>query len=314
MRTLLRYLVLTLLALATGPGAGAESVGFGCRKQLDGRTVSIQFYSPTIVRVSVWPGSGVGEKKSYSVVAQPGQGLGRGIDRCEADGRLTLQSARIRVTLNLADGAVTFADSTGRTLLRAGAATLTPCTHAVDSGKYAVSQEFTLEPDEAVYGMGQLRDTAMNRRGRDVEFWNHNTYISIPYLTSEKGYGLYWDNAGRSRWTDSPATGRTVFSSEVAPCVDYYFLYRDGTQDGVVAAIRQLTGRATMFPLWTMGYWQCRERYKTSDELASVLDEFRRRRLPLDGIVQDWQYWGCDSNWNAMRFMNPYYIKGCSIN
>ncbi len=309
MRTLLRYLVLTLLALATGPGAGAESVGFGCRKQLDGRTVSIQFYSPTIVRVSVWPGSGVGEKKSYSVVAQPGQGLGRGIDRCEADGRLTLQSARIRVTLNLADGAVTFADSTGRTLLRAGAVTLTPCTHAVDSGKYAVSQEFTLEPDEAVYGMGQLRDTAMNRRGRDVEFWNHNTYISIPYLTSEKGYGLYWDNAGRSRWTDSPATGRTVFSSEVAPCVDYYFLYRDGTQDGVVAAIRQLTGRATMFPLWTMGYWQCRERYKTSDELASVLDEFRRRRLPLDGIVQDWQYWGCDSNWNAMRFMNPYYIN-----
>jgi len=61
--------------------------------------------------------------------------------------------------------------------------------------------------------------------------------------------------------------------------------------------------------LWTMGHWQCRERYKTSDELATVLDKYRELQIPLDGIVQDWQYWGCDSNWNAMRFMNPYYIN-----
>lgn len=64
-----------------------------------------------------------------------------------------------------------------------------------------------------------------------------------------------------------------------------------------------------MFPLWAMGHWQCRERYKTSDELAGVLDKYRELEIPLDGIVQDWQYWGCDSNWNAMRFMNPYYIN-----
>jgi alpha-D-xyloside xylohydrolase len=95
----------------------------------------------------------------------------------------------------------------------------------------------------------------------------------------------------------------------VAECIDYYFLYKDGTQDGVIDAIRQLTGQATMFPLWTMGHWQCRERYKTSDELAAVLDRYRELRIPLDGIVQDWQYWGCDSNWNAMRFQNPYYIN-----
>jgi alpha-D-xyloside xylohydrolase len=61
--------------------------------------------------------------------------------------------------------------------------------------------------------------------------------------------------------------------------------------------------------MWTLGHWQCRERYKTSDELAAVLDRYRELRIPLDGIVQDWQYWGCDSNWNAMKFQNPYYIN-----
>lgn len=90
---------------------------------------------------------------------------------------------------------------------------------------------------------------------------------------------------------------------------DYYFIYKDGTQDGVIAGIRDLTGQATMLPLWTMGYWQCRERYKSPDELCEVLDKHRELGVPLDGIVQDWQYWGCDSNWNAMKFMNPRYIN-----
>ena len=77
---------------------------------------------------------------------------------------------------------------------------------------------------------------------------------------------------------------------------DYYFMYKDGTQDGVIS-IRELTGQATMFPKWAMGFWQCRERYKTSDELAGVLDKYRELKIPTDAIVQDWQYWGCDSNW-----------------
>ena len=86
-------------------------------------------------------------------------------------------------------------------------------------------------------------------------------------------------------------------------------MYGGGSQDAVIASIRELTGQATMFPLWSMGFWQCRERYKTSDELCEVLDKYRELEIPLDGIVQDWQYWGCDSNWNAMKFQNPYYIN-----
>lgn len=137
--------------------------------------------------------------------------------------------------------------------------------------------------------------------------WCGTTNITIPYFTSDKGYGLYWDNAGDSRFTD--IDNIASFTSEVAPSIDYYFIYRDGTQDGVIAGIRSLTGEATMFPIWTLGHWQCRERYKSSDELCDVLDRYRALEIPLDGMVQDWQYWGCDSNWNAMKFVNPHYIN-----
>lgn len=178
-----------------------------------------------------------------------------------------------------------------------------------DAGKssYSVSQAFLLQPDEVIYGLGQRQSGAMNHRNQQLHLSNVNTNICIPYFTSEKGYGVYWDNPGVSEFSDTPY--QTSFSSQVGLCSDYYFMYKDGTQDGVISCIRTLTGKATMFPLWTMGYWQCRERYKSPDELCDVLDKYRDLKIPLDGIVQDWQYWGCDSNWNAMKFMNPRYIN-----
>lgn len=301
-------LLLTLMLTIWTLGSQAKAVKTGESRQVGNQTVWIQYYSPSIVRVRVGaPGQPMPERKSYPVILKPGEKLTRSIAIREHDGQLTLSSEAISVSLDTRTGHIVFADTAGKTLLQAAGNAITPCTNTVDQGKYKVAQTFRLEPDEAIYGLGQLRDTAMNQRGRRVEIWNHNTYISIPYFTSEKGYGLYWDNAGRTVFEDNAAG--TTMTSEVGPYVDYYFLYRDGTQDGVVASIRELTGRATMFPLWAMGFWQCRERYKTSDELAAVLDKYRELHIPLDAIVQDWQYWGCDSNWNAMRFMNPYYIN-----
>ena len=205
------------------------------------------------------------------------------------------------------NGNVTFKDHKGNILLKETSHTITPITSGVDKGHFQVVQNWQLDKDEAIFGLGQRKDPDMNQRGKEVKIWSTNTNITIPYFTSDKGYGLYWDNAGMS-WFRDTQTG-TSFSSEVAEGVDYYFMYTDGTQDGVMASIRELSGQATMFPLWTMGYWQCRERYKSSDELCDVVDTYRKQGIPLDGIVQDWQYWGCDSNWNAMKFVNPRYIN-----
>ena len=91
------------------------------------------------------------------------------------------------------------------------------------------------------------------------------------------------------------------FASESAAFVDYYFI-AGGTMDGCVAGMRQLTGPSPMLPRWAYGFWQSRERYKTQDEIVSVLKRCRADGIPLDGIVQDWQYWGGNAHWNDMKF------------
>ena len=265
----------------------------------------VTFYSPSIVRVVKYPSAEMPPKKSYPVILTPGR---VDITYRETGDEVVMQSACMSVTLNVRTGQVTYCDlKRNRLLAEKPYGTNFLPRKDVEKDSYTVSQTFMLHPDEVIYGLGQRQTGVMNHRNQQIELRNVNTNICIPYFTSEKGYGVYWDNPGLSQFNDTPY--ETSFSSQVGLCSDYYFLYRDGSMDGVISALRDLTGKATMFPLWTMGYWQCRERYKTSDELAEVLDNYRRLQIPLDGIVQDWQYWGCDSNWNAMRFMNPYYIN-----
>ena len=301
-------MLLTLLGMLLAASAQAKPTGKAFTETVNGTTVRVEFYADGIVRVMKYPEGERPEKKSYSVIMRPEDVT---LTVTKAGECTQLSSKLLRVDVDGQTGRVSFNSQRGELLLaETGTPLLERRTAGADPGKLRVAQSWSLAKDEAIFGLGQLRDVTMNWRGHKVELWNHNTYISIPYFTSEKGYGLYWDNAGKS-WFEDNERG-TTFTSEVGVCADYYFMYRDGTQDGVIASIRQLTGQATMFPLWTMGHWQCRERYKTSDELATVLDRYRELRIPLDGIVQDWQYWGCDSNWNAMRFMNPYYINKVS--
>lgn len=271
----------------------------------DGWTTKVDFYSPSIVRVTKFPADAERVHKSYSVIMTP-QATDI-VEETKDDGTIVYTSESMSVEVD-PQGKVTFIDGRGRRLLGETDFTHAPAANEVDRGFYRVGQSWSLDPEEVIIGLGQRQCPRLNQRGETVDIWSGNTNITIPYFASEKGYGLYWDNAGESRFSDTPG-GPTTFTSEVAPGVDYYFLYKDGTQDGVIASIRDLTGDATMFPLWTMGHWQCRERYKSSDELTAVLDRYRALRIPLDGIVQDWQYWGCDSNWNAMKFMNPHYIN-----
>ena len=267
-------------------------------------------YSPSIIRIVKYPSSlkGMPAKKSYSVIMQPEK---TATAYSERDGVVILSTADITVRADEKSGCITFVNAKGERLLKEKDCSATrqgypieEIKSGVNKGKYKVCQSYVLDKDEAIFGLGQRQCPTLNQRGQHVKIWSGNTNITIPYFTSDKGYGLYWDNAGMSFFDDSET--ETSFRSEVAAMSDYYFMYKDGTQDGVVTQIRALSGKATMFPIWTMGHWQCRERYKSTDELCDVVDRYRELHIPLDGIVQDWQYWGCDSNWNAMRFMNPH--------
>lgn len=105
------------------------------------------------------------------------------------------------------------------------------------------------------------------------------------------------------KWQEplSPAEQNSFgFSSEAGQQVDYYFIYGNN-MDEVIAGYRDLTGRAPIVPKWALGFWQSRERYKTQAEILATVDEFRKRKIPIDNIVLDWSYWK-ESAWGSQEF------------
>ena len=102
--------------------------------------------------------------------------------------------------------------------------------------------------------------------------------------------------------------GQLSIWSEMAKDMDYYFIAGQNF-DEVISGYRTLTGKASLYPKWVLGFWQSRERYKTSAEIEETLGEFRRRHIPIDNIVQDWNYW-TENQWGShqfepSRFPNP---------
>jgi alpha-D-xyloside xylohydrolase len=144
----------------------------------------------------------------------------------------------------------------------------------------------------------------MMQRNLTLKMIQGNTDDYIPIFQSVKGYGVFWDNYSPTVFTDKPEG--TSFRSDVGDCIDYYFMF-GGNADGVIRNIRTLTGQAPLFPLWSFGFFQSRERYKSQDELLEVIRKYRELKVPLDGIIQDWQYWGNNYLWNAMEFLNPEF-------
>lgn len=280
---------------------------------------------------------------------------------------------------------------------------------------YKVEQQFISPGDEYLYGTGQFQDGYLNIKGLSRRLTQVNTQIAIPFILSNKGYGLLWNNYGltdfnpsdnsirlspvqhtnetftvdatstsgnrRERreinafiasieipedgpysllldvgqrmarkhylsvngktiidvnniWlppntsviiemqkgkheievqgdtNDEPVvywrkvTDETTFRSPVAQALNYTVFA--GTADEVIGSHRELTGPTPMMPLWSLGYIHCRERYNTQQELLENAHEFRRRKLPIDVIVHDWQYWG-KHGWNAMQFDEDRY-------
>ena len=195
-----------------------------------------------------------------------------------------------------ARGNLTFLTANGKLLLR-----------EKDCKPAEARQTFTLDKDEAIYGLGTVQDGKLNRRGLKKRMEQSNLEDFQNVVQSIKGWGLYWENYSPTLFEDN-AEGMTL-DAEAGEGVDYYFMY-GSTADGVIAQMRQLTGDVPMFPLWTYGFWQSKERYKTARETEQVVDKYRELQVPLDGIIQDWQYWGSNYLWNAMDFLSEDFANG----
>lgn len=256
----------------------------------------IVFYADDIVRVSKTPRGALPDKVVPIVVLKPGdvrlkESLSGGIRRWT--------SSALEVSLDEKNGRVSFHDETGRLLL---AENSDAQYKIVRDGDMRARQSFALEPDEALYGLGLLQNGKLSQRGEKRWLLPENTEDGIPFVQSVRGWAIYWDEISPVRFADD-ASGMS-FESDVCDGIDYYFMFGRSV-DGNVAAMRRLTGDVPMMPLWSYGYWQSRERYKTQDELVKVVKDYRQLGIPLDGIIQDWQYWGDVDTWNAMRFNNP---------
>ena len=327
------------------------------------------------------------------------------------DGAIEISTEAMTARYSRVDGALSFYDAEGNVLLAEvpGGRSL-GSTSVQDRPAYSVSQAFHSPDDEHLYGTGQFQDGYLDIKGLTRRLTQVNTQISIPFILSNKGYGLLWNNYGLTdfnpadnkvtlveeqddgqvttvnatgtsgnrremRWSrsfsgslDIPETGEyalmldvgqkmarrhflavdgqavadvsntwlppttsvivhldaglhqvssegvrgdspllywrqvtdeTVLSSPVAAALDYTVFA--GGADEVISSYRTLTGHVPHMPDWMFGYIHCRERYHSQDEILANAGEFKSRGLPLDVIVQDWQWWG-NTGWNSMEF------------
>jgi alpha-D-xyloside xylohydrolase len=293
---------ITLLAALNVSSINAQSfikTESGIKYTIDSIEVEIQFYNPSTVRILRSPEGINITKKSLSVIAAP-QKTDFSINQDNDD--LYLKSKSVQVELNLKNGRISFSTPAGKSLLNEKQDGV-KFTDFNDAGNktYTVYQAFILDKDEAIYGLGEQQQGKMVKRNLKLNMIQGNTDDYIPFFISAKGYGLFWDNYSPTIFEDNPES--TSFKSDVGDCIDYYFMY-GGNADGVIAQMRSLTGQVPMFPLWTFGYFQSKERYKGQDELVNVVKKYRELGVPLDGIIQDWQYWGNNYLWNAMDFLN----------
>jgi len=277
-----KVLLLGMLMLSAALATGAQEA------------VSVQFYTPSIVRIVK---GGAAPEHSFAVTAEP-----RTVDvkASVTRGGTMYDSGALKVAV-AKDGTVRFFSHKGKLLLQEGAWSLETRTEGLDKGACIVRQTFLPEAGEPFYGLGILQDGALNLRGKTRYMIQGNTEDFVPLVQSVKGYGIYWDNPSPTTFRDD-ANGM-LFESEVGEVVDYYFILGENA-DGVIAGYRALTGRVPMLPLWSFGFMQSRERYKSSRELLDALHGYRERGVPIDCIIQDWQYWGNNYQWNAMEFLN----------
>ena len=255
--------------------------------QLETGALRLQVCSDSIVRVTYSLAKSFPDRPDYVVAKTAWPPVPWTVEDTPA--AVTIATRRMKVAVNRKDGTLAYSDAAGRRLVQEGPNTLTPVT--VNGEKTYRAEAFIglWGSTEAFYGLGQHQSGVWNYHGESVDIAQDNTNISIPLLLSSNGYGIFWNNASRSRFNNRFVHAMYI-TSEVADSVDYYFLY--GPEfDQIVAGYRELTGAAPMFGKWAYGFWQCKNKYKTQEELLAVAHKYRDLHIPVDNIVQDWFWW-----------------------
>jgi len=416
------------------------------QKETDAQWIKIQVCTENIIRVIASPEKSFSNRPSLMAEKTNWESVEWTMK--ENDDEVEISTSKIRVIINRENGSVTFLDLAGNKILqeKSDGGKIITAANVMGEETFHIQQLFDSQPDEAFYGLGAHQNDIWNYKGHDVDLWQLNIIDIIPFLVSNKNYGILWDNNSRTKfgdirdyqsisslklydkdgkeggltaeyfkdeqfnslftsrtesriehefidvndeypegfnenvksvrwsgeiecnepgihkfrlyassyikmwlngelvadawrqnwlpWTHLPTLNmepgkrysiriewlpnggyiglkyltpedeiyknRLSLYSKVADQIDYYFIYGENI-DEIIHGYRTITGKAAMMPKWAMGLWQCRERYKTQEELLSIIKEFRKRQIPLDNIVQDWFYWEEDK-WGDHEF------------
>ena len=162
-------------------------------------------------------------------------------------------------------------------------------------GAYRITARFeSISRTEKIYGMGQYQQPNLDLKGNDIELAHRNSQASVPFAVSSLGYGFLWNNPGIGRAV--LGTNIMTFEAQCSNVLDYWIVAGD-TPARIVEAYTDVTGKVPMMPEYGLGFWQCKLRYQTQEELLSVAREYRRRELPIDLIVVDFFHWPRQGEW-----------------
>ena len=261
-----------------------------------------------VTRLNVFP------EENWALIPQPEQDVSitlirNGIEeaaqkvnseeRISGDGTV-LTNGKIRVTINKA-GKLIFENSQGKPLLRelecdrhSSLGIRTRELKTVSGGNFKASLKFESDPEEKLFGMGQYQNGVFNLKGSFLELAQRNSQASVPFVVSSLGYGFFWNN---------PAVGRASFGvnvteweAESTKAIDFWITAGDSPAE-ILAQYMDVTGKPPMMPEHGLGFWQCKLRYQTQEELLAVAREYHRRGVPLDVIIADFFHWTLEGTW-----------------
>lgn len=217
----------------------------------------------------------------------------------------SIQNGKIKAEIN-EDGFITFTNQKGEILLKEyyqGFPLKIPGREwkPQQGDTYRLKLRFEANKDERIYGMGQYQQENLNLKGCTLELAHRNSQASVPFYVSKVGYGFLWHNPGYGQVVFGE--NRTEWVAESTKQLDYWITAGDQPSE-IEEAYAHATGTVPMMPDYGMGFWQCKLRYQTQEELLEVARAYKRRGLPISVIVIDFFHWPEQGDW---RFDLKYW-------
>ncbi len=178
----------------------------------------------------------------------------------------------------------------------------------VEGNNYTIKALFDANEGEHIYGLGQEQCRYFDKKGCTSELIHYNTKSAIPFVYSSLGYGFLWNNPaiGRCEFTNN----HTLWLAESAYQMDY-LIFTGDTPSDVMYKYSQLTGFSPDMPEWAAGFWQCKLRYESQEDLMEVAREYHKRNIPVDAIVIDYFHWTEQGNWEFDPQLWPDPVGMC---